>query len=114
MILEGASCPRTKRWTRAHYRWGWGRSDPSAGHSEAFKVKVVAACRRPGVLIASVALSHGLNANLLRRWIHEREGEPAKPQFPALAGSVDAWPSFVPLAWRRETATSTSTSGATT
>ncbi|WP_353885777.1 transposase, partial [uncultured Microbacterium sp.] len=43
-------------------------------HSDEFKAKVVAACRQPGVSIASVALAHELNANLLRRWIHERLG----------------------------------------
>jgi len=29
----------------------------------------VAACRKPGVSIAAVALANGLNANLLRRWV---------------------------------------------
>ena len=29
----------------------------------------VQACRQPGVSIASVAMSHGLNAKLLRRWL---------------------------------------------
>lgn len=29
----------------------------------------MAACRRPGVSIAAVALANGLNANLLRRWV---------------------------------------------
>lgn len=68
-------------------------------HSETFKVKVVAACRRRGVSIASVALAHGLNANLLRRWIHEREGTAAQPQRAALEGPkvTDSTPSFVPL-----------------
>ena len=42
-------------------------------HSEEFKARVVAQCRRPGVSIAGVALANGLNANLLRRWVVERE-----------------------------------------
>ena len=42
-------------------------------HSEAFKAEAVAACRRPGVSIAAAALSRGLNANLLRRWVVEAE-----------------------------------------
>jgi len=41
-------------------------------HSAEFKAQVVQACRQPGVSIASVALAHGLNANLLRRWLVER------------------------------------------
>lgn len=38
-------------------------------HSPEFKAKVVAACRKPGVSIAAVALANRLNANLLRRWV---------------------------------------------
>jgi transposase len=38
-------------------------------HSAEFKATVVAACRKPGVSIAAVALANGLNANLLRRWV---------------------------------------------
>ncbi len=34
---------------------------------------MVAQCRQPGVSIAGVALANGLNANLLRRWVVERE-----------------------------------------
>ena len=30
---------------------------------------MVAACRKPGVSIAAVALDYRLNANLLRRWV---------------------------------------------
>ena len=37
-------------------------------HSALFKAQVVQACR-PGVSIAAVALAHGLNANLVRRWL---------------------------------------------
>jgi transposase-like protein len=36
-------------------------------HSAQFKARVMQACRQPGVSVASVALSHGLNANLVRR-----------------------------------------------
>jgi len=38
-----------------------------------FKAEAVGACQQPGVSIASVALARGLNANLLRRWVHEAE-----------------------------------------
>lgn len=38
-----------------------------------FKARVVAACRQSGVSIASVALAHGLSANLLRRWVVETD-----------------------------------------
>jgi transposase len=37
--------------------------------------RLVEACLRPGVSVASVALQHGVNANLLRKWIarHQRQ-----------------------------------------
>jgi transposase-like protein len=47
-------------------------------HSAEFKAKVVAACRKPGVSMAAVALDYRLNANLLRRWVVTAErGEEA-------------------------------------
>ena len=42
-------------------------------HSAEFKAKVVAACRKPGMSMAAVALANGLNANLLRRWVVAEE-----------------------------------------
>ncbi|WKB52877.1 transposase [Eleftheria terrae] len=48
-------------------------------HSAEFKAEVVAACGHPGVSIAAVALSHGLNANLVRRWVEQRERGPSLP-----------------------------------
>ncbi|WP_390959870.1 transposase [Pseudomonas moorei] len=34
-----------------------------------FKAQVVQECLHAGASIASVALSHGINANLVRKWI---------------------------------------------
>ena len=48
-------------------------------YTEEFKAKVVEECRRPGVSIASVALANELNANLLRKWIAERETPGSTP-----------------------------------
>ena len=42
-------------------------------YSREFKSQVIAQARQPHVSIASVALSHGLNANLLRKWIKEAD-----------------------------------------
>jgi transposase len=42
-------------------------------YSEEFKAEAVAACLQPGMSMAAVALSRGLNANLLRRWVVEAE-----------------------------------------
>ena len=42
-------------------------------HSVEFKAQVVAACSLPGVSIAAVAMAHGVNSNLARRWVLEAE-----------------------------------------
>lgn len=66
-------------------------------HSEQFKSKVVAACQPPGVSIASVALSNGVNANLVRRWVAERERRLPAPKPVDAAGADSGKPAFVPL-----------------
>ena len=40
-------------------------------HAPDLKREVVAACQQPGASVAGVALTHGLNANLVRRWMRE-------------------------------------------
>lgn len=47
-------------------------------HSAAFKAEAINACRQPGISIAAVAMARSVNANLLRRWIAEAEGESAE------------------------------------
>jgi len=37
-------------------------------HSDELKAKVLAACDVPGASISGVALAHGLNTNLVRKW----------------------------------------------
>lgn len=37
-------------------------------HSDDLKARVLAACDEPGASISGVALAHGLNANLVRKW----------------------------------------------
>ena len=56
-------------------------------HSAEFKASVIEECLRPGVSIAAVALAHGLNANMLRKWVIDGEHrlvapEPAAPPVP--------------------------------
>jgi transposase len=41
-------------------------------HSAEFKAQAVQASQQPGVSMAAVAMAHGINANLLRRWVHEK------------------------------------------
>lgn len=38
-------------------------------HSAEFKTRVLAECQQPGASVAAVALAHGLNVNLLRKWL---------------------------------------------
>ena len=40
------------------------------------KRELIEACLRPGVSVAKLALVHGINANLLRKWIskYQRQG----------------------------------------
>jgi transposase-like protein len=40
-------------------------------YSVAAKRALADLCRRPGVSVAATALQHGVNANLLRRWVSE-------------------------------------------
>lgn len=45
------------------------RSNGKRIFSPRFKAALVRHCRRTGVSVAAAALAHGINANLLRRWI---------------------------------------------
>lgn len=55
-------------------------------HSDEFKADAVAACSQPGVSMAAIALAHGINANLLRRWVRDAEAAPPlKPTTTAAA-----------------------------
>jgi transposase len=70
-------------------------------HSDEFKANAVATCMQPGMSMAAVAMAHGINANLLRRWVREVEmkvshgapgrsvrnveGPPVKPAFVPMA-----------------------------
>ena len=46
-------------------RDGRRRFDPGS------KARLVAACLEPGVSISGLALAHGVNANLLRKWVKD-------------------------------------------
>ena len=45
-------------------------------YSPELKLQVVRTCAQPGASIAAVALQHGINANIVHRWIREhRQGK---------------------------------------
>jgi len=54
-------------------------------YTAAYKLDLVRRCSEPGVSVAGVAMAHGINANLVRRWIvrHRRAGLDATPKFAA-------------------------------
>ena len=70
-------------------------------HSAEFKAHVVAACSKPGVSSASVAMANGINANLVRRWVKDAEGAEREDVGEVVAAkSVSVKPpatKFVPL-----------------
>ncbi len=49
-------------------------------YSPELKSQVVAETQVPGASVAGVALSHGINANIVHRWLRERTGQPAVAQ----------------------------------
>ena len=65
-------------------------------YSAEFKQQIVQACKALDVSIASVALQHGLNTNLVSKWIRLIDGKPGndrsplpnKPAFIALSCSA--------------------------
>ena len=38
-------------------------------HGAEYKAAVLAECAQPGASVAAVALAHGLNVNLVRKWL---------------------------------------------
>jgi len=66
-------------------------------HSAEFKALVIGECLKPGVSIAAVALAHGLNANMLRKWVIDAEHKGVAPMSAVAAVQVPP-PTFVPLA----------------
>ena len=70
---------------------------PAAGRKRAhypaaFKAQLLAACAEPGAGTAAIAKAHGLNANLLRRWIaqHRRQTQDGALATPGTATPAGA------------------------
>jgi len=57
-----------------------------SSYPKTFKAQIVQECLQPGMSMASVALRHGINASLVRKWIPAYRDR----QMPAL-------PAFVPM-----------------
>ena len=63
-------------------------------YSPEFKAQLVAACRIPGMSVASVARNHGINHNILHRWLRELP-DPAALRLPQTAHKTV--PAFIEL-----------------
>jgi transposase len=69
-------------------------------HTDEFKADAVAACQQHGMSMAAVAMSRGINANLLRRWVRLAESPATMTMSAQNAATVrpaTAPPAFVPL-----------------
>ncbi len=73
-------------------------------HGGEFKAQVLAECQQPGASVAAVALAHGLNVNLVRKWLVgrgiKRTGLPAPrivARMPSAADPAAASLQFIPV-----------------
>lgn len=57
-----------------------------SSYPKPFKAQVVQECLQPGAAVSSVAISHGINANVIRKWLPIYREKPVEPL-----------PAFVPL-----------------
>src|SRR3982751_171261 len=69
--------------------------------AHAFKLALVRRCLEPGASVSGLALEHGVNANLLRKWIDKHRRAVASATIPAL----------LPVTVRAESASMLPTSG---
>ena len=49
-------------------------------YSPEFKTQVLQECRQSGASVAGVALAHGINANIVHRWLREPTASALSPQ----------------------------------
>lgn len=75
-------------------------------YSPQLKLEVIGQCQQSGVSATRIALSHGINANIVHRWLREhsrvptdgdgREGGEGRWLFPRAAGATCPWSSGQP------------------
>lgn len=66
-------------------------------HSPEFKARVLAACRQPGASIAAIAQAHGVNANVVHKWLAGIGMKRCAQHLPAAAPSPVAPMQFLPV-----------------
>lgn len=83
-VVEGVRVNRTGRRT----------------YSDQYKREVMRRCRQPGASVSGIALAHGINANLVRKWLRQRPGTLLKPSAKSapvlLPVTIDATPAGSP------------------
>lgn len=57
-------------------------------YSDDFKCELVQKCSHPHVSIASVALQHGINTNLLNRWVKQASRKDSIPNLKTVQGFI--------------------------
>lgn len=65
-------------------------------HSSEFKAQILGECRQPGASVAAVAIAHGLNPNVVRKWLAGRNLKRMDAATPANASRVPTL-QFVPV-----------------
>lgn len=71
------------------------RRAPRRRHSEELRTRVLSECAQPGASVGRVALTHGLNANLVHKW--RRVAEAAGGGIAALAPAKGGGGEFIAL-----------------
>lgn len=65
-------------------------------HSTEFKAQVLGECQQPGASVAAVAIAHGLNPNVVRKWLAGQNLKRMGAAMPATAPRVSSL-QFVPV-----------------
>lgn len=65
-------------------------------HSAEFKARILSECRQPGASVSAVALTHGLNTNVVHKWLAGRGLKRMGAAAPAARGTAPAL-QFVPV-----------------
>ena len=65
-------------------------------HTSEFKAQILAECRQPGASVSAVAIAHGLNTNVVRKWLSGRGLKRMGDAVPAATGPTPSL-QFVPV-----------------
>jgi transposase len=79
----------------------YSRPQAHRTYTRQFKAELVVACQQPGASIAAIALQHGMNANVLHRWLKEHALDERhrliEPNPVSVCVPTSPVPAFIPL-----------------